>query len=169
MKRIIMFVVLAITALFTAPAARADGLAAGDNLLTLSGTGATSTDQASFSFGGSVQLSHMITNEIEVLVSDSPLYSDVNGATWINTVAVGAAFDFPGISIGGKALVPFVGGSVGYISGAGKDQGELSAFGGARYFIDKSTFLYGSVGYGWGFDGSETNALAYGVGIGWRF
>ncbi len=149
--------------------ARADALQAGDNMLTLSGSGASSTDQASFSFGGSVQLSHMLTNTVEIFAADSPLYSDVNGATWINTVSLGAAFNVPGITIGGKDLIPFIGGSLGYISGAGNDQGQVSALGGARYFIDKSTFLYGTVSYGWGFDGDQTNALAYGLGIGWRF
>jgi hypothetical protein len=158
-----------IVALLYAGVAKADALQAGDNLLTLSGSGASSTDQASFSFGASAQLSHMLTNTVEVFISDSPLYSDVNGSTWINTVAVGAAFDVPGITIGGKDFVPFVGASVGYISGAGNDTGQINAFAGARFFLDKSTFVFASAGYGWGFDGSESNAMNYSLGLGWRF
>jgi hypothetical protein len=143
----------------------------GDSMLTLSGGGAsTVSGDNSFSLSVSAQLSHMVTNEFEILVADAPGYTDAGpGSSWTNTFAIGLAYNVPGIKIADKDFVPFIGGSCGYMSGFGDDTFTTGAFGGARYFVDKSTFIFGQVAYSWGWNGSESDALLYSLGIGWKF
>jgi hypothetical protein len=138
--------------------------------LTLGGTG--TTDKNVHNGGGSLAggFGWFFTPNFEVSVRDSASYNDFGtGHTWSNEVR--GALDF---NLNFDRFQPFVGANVGYLDGnIRRGTGEAAPEAGLKFFLNNTTYLYGTIEYNFLFNNSDTTIsngqFAYGVGIGVRF
>ena len=157
-------------ALLPAAAARAQ-FEAGDFELTLSGSGFSDEtfDGGQFQVNGS--LGYFFTDNFELSLRQGFGYTDVtndfNGST---RVAADYHFDL-------DRWQPFVGANLGYLYGGPfRDTFAAGPEAGVKYFVNDTTFLYGSLAYDFFFrnasnidDDFENGQFVYSVGIGFRW
>lgn len=140
----------------------------GDWDLTLSGSGFSNEDFDATTLSAVGTLGHFLTDQIEVNVrqglsfADSEASSDFAGST-----AAGADFHFA-LS---ETVIPFVGGAIGYRYGDGIDSDFYATpEAGVKYFVNSTTYVFGSVGYQFGWDNDADDDLwVYALGVGFRW
>jgi hypothetical protein len=148
---------------------------AGNWELTLTGQGSNDNDFDSGDFGINVSLGHFLTKELEVAVRQGVSYSDgfddgednLNGST---VIALDYHFDL-------GQWQPFVGILGGGVYGDGTNDTFLAgAEAGVKYFVNKTTFIFGTARYEFFFDdgdefddAADDGRFVYGLGIGFLF
>lgn len=139
---------------------------------TLSGTGSSSQDVDSGSFGVSGGLGYFIADQLELGVRQTVAYSDFNaGTNVVASTSVNLDYHF---DLG--QFQPFIGASIGYTYGDVNDSFYGGPEGGIKYFVKPETFIYGLVQYQYFFDqGSgivnnfDDGSFVYAIGIGFTF
>lgn len=150
---------------------RASYFGPGDFELTLSGTGFSDErlDGGQFQVNGS--LGYFVDEHIELSVRQGLGYTDLtndfNGST---RVAVDYHFNL-------DRWQPFIGANIGYLYGGPfRDTWAAGPEAGVKYFVNDTTFIYGSLAYDFFFrnasnidDEFNNGQFVYGVGIGFRW
>jgi hypothetical protein len=135
----------------------------GDWTFTLSGSGLSSNDFDTNYFGFQGSVGYFIDPNLEVSLRQQVNYgdSDVDGAT---RLAIEYYLDM-------DRLKPFIGGSTGWIYGDNtRNSFILGVQGGARYFLNASTFLFGRLEYLMAVrDPIDEGQWIYNLGFGFRW
>jgi len=140
---------------------------------TLSGSGSNDKKFEAGSFGISGSIGYFFTKELELSLRQSVDYAD-NGdsSAWSGSTRVALDYHF---HIG--RFVPFIGANIGYVYGEHvADTWEAAPEAGVKFFVNATTFIYGTVEYefffrnggeaGRGFDNGQ---FVYSIGIGFRW
>lgn len=116
---------------------------------------------------------------VELSIRQSAAYNDIGGVGWNASTRVSIDWNFPLGDTG--AFTPFIGVNGGYAYGThGLHNWEAAPEAGLKYYINGSTFIFGSIEYQFFVDqhSSNTNTFSnrlskgefiYGLGIGVRF
>ncbi|HEV7302394.1 MAG TPA: hypothetical protein VGN72_23850 [Tepidisphaeraceae bacterium] len=149
------------------------GFFKGDNEFTLTGAGAASDDFDVNAFGFAAQYGYFFEDNIEV---GARLNGALSSGESSYQLGIGAAIDYHFRLMNGR-LNPFVGAVLGY--NFGDDVNDSFAAGpevGVKYFVNETTFLFGSASYQWSFrDGGDSDVASdegqfvYAVGVGFKF
>jgi hypothetical protein len=147
----------------------------GDKEFTLGGSGGNDKEFRAGSINANASLGYFLTDSFEIGVRQSASYADAgqnqkqiwNGST---RGAIDYNLDF-------GRWRPFVGANIGFVYGQGvSDTWEAAPEAGLKYFVNDTTFLYGTVEYQFFFRdaGDADNAFndgqfVYTLGIGFRF
>lgn len=145
--------------------------------LTLSGQGANDNDFDGVSFGGNATLGYYFTPQHQVNVRQVVQYTDVgvDGHAWDGATRVGYDFHF---DFGqDQRVIPFVGAEIGYVYGdSTEDTWAAGPEAGVKWYVNDTTFIYGSVLYEFFFedgddadDSFDDGQFVYSLGIGFRF
>lgn len=147
--------------------------------LTLSGQGYNDVDFDGTTFGGNATVGYYFTPQWQVNLRQSVNYTDLTsgdeGSSWDGATRVGVDYHF---DFGqDQRFIPFVGAEIGYLYGQSTD--DTFAAGpeaGVKWYVNDTTFIYGSVLYEFLFDsGDEADdsfddgRFVYSLGIGFRF
>ena len=141
----------------------------GDWELTLSGSGLSSDDFESTSLAANGSIGYFFTDQLEGAIRQNVTYVNVedDGDDFAGSTAVGVDFHFDL-----DRWQPFVGAFIGYRYGdAVEDDWFATPEGGLKYFVNNTTFIFGSVGYQFGFDSDDDldDLWVYALGIGFRW
>ena len=145
----------------------------GDKEITLSGQAANGPDWDGVFLGVNGSVGYFITDNLELSLRQSLTYTDIgvdSALSGSTRVALDFHFDM-------EALQPFVGANFGYVYGdAVNDTFEAAPEGGAKWFVNSTTFIFGMVEYQFFFDSGDSASgsfddgqFVYTLGIGFRF
>lgn len=143
--------------------------------LTLVGAGSSDNDFDAGGFNVNAQLGYYFTQQLQGLVRQTAGYND-NGSddSWGGSTRVGVAYhfdydqDFP--------VIPYIGVNLGYQYGDLADTWIAGPEIGVKWYVNSTTFIFGSVAYDFFFEdvddadeGFDDGQFIYGLGIGFRF
>ena len=143
--------------------------------LTLAGSGQNSSRFNGVAAGGDISIGYYLTDNFEVGIRQSVQYSDLGGGVSL-TASTRAAIDY-NIPLGDhNQWVPYFGANIGYDYGKSvRDTWEAAPEGGVKYFLNSSTFIFGSVEYQFFFqhggaigNGFKDGEFIYSLGVGFR-
>jgi len=166
---------IVIAALCLLPAV-AQAQARGPWEVTLGGSGANGSRFDGFSGAINGSIGYFFSDNLEVSARQSLDYTDVGVRKSLNgSTRVAVDLHFPLGDMG--QFQPFVGLNIGYVYGdAVNDTWEGAPEGGIKWFVNNTTFIYGSIEYQIFFDRHSSTSqnfsdgqFVYGVGIGFRF
>jgi hypothetical protein len=143
--------------------------------ISLLGSGSNDNDFDAGGFSASASAGYYFTDQFQVQGRQSVTYSDFGDSSWSAVTRVGAFYHFNYSTE--QRLVPYVGGTIGYVYGdAVSDTFVAGPEAGVKFFVNDTTFLFGSVTYDFFFDdGDEADdafsdgQFVYGLGIGFQF
>ncbi len=136
----------------------------GDKDFTLTGGGTSDRGVHDASIDVNASVGYFISNEVEIGLRQSVSYNHaLAGET--------SGFADYNFSLDSGKLAPFVGLSLGYTYGSvTKNEWGVGPEAGVRYFVNPTTYLYGSLTYQFDLNrGFSTGEFDYNVGIGFRF
>ncbi len=141
----------------------------------LSGSGSNDVDFANGGFNFDATLGYHFTDQWEVALRQSFGYSDFGTSSWTGGTRIGGYYNFNFDEE--QRIVPYAGLTVGYIYGdAVADTFVAGPEAGLKWFVNDTTFVYGSVSYEFLFDDADEvddsfddGQFVYGLGIGFRF
>jgi outer membrane protein W len=164
-----IFAALLVAALVATPGTARAQFRPGDWDLTLNGSGSNDKDFNTGGFAGTVGLGNFVTPNVEVGVRQGLGISSNDNDTNL-TGNTSLAVDFHFLNADSK-VVPFVGGTIGYAYGDGvDDHWAAGPEAGVKWFLNQTTYVYGSVGYQFDLDqGLDAGSFQYGLGLGLRF
>ncbi|MGH8532378.1 MAG: hypothetical protein ACREV1_06495 [Gammaproteobacteria bacterium] len=145
------------------------GPVAGNWEATLSGTGDSDTgdgfDNSDFGFAGSI--GYYLTKNIPLTFKQGVNYADVGNSSFLNGRSVFQAayqWDF-------ARWQPYLGLNLGGLYGAGvEDDGVWGPEGGLKFFVNESTFIFGSISYEMLIsECCKDGVVPYSLGIGFDF
>lgn len=166
---------IVIAALCLLPAV-AQAQARGPWEITLGGSGANGSRFNGFTGAINGSVGYFFSDNLEVSVRQSLDYTDVGVPKQLNgSTRVAVDLHFP-LGDAGQ-FQPFVGVNIGYVYGDSvNDTWEGAPEGGIKWFVNNTTFIYGSIEYQIFFDRHSSTSqnfsdgqFVYGVGIGFRF
>ena len=143
--------------------------------ITLIGAGSNDNDFDAGGFNVAASFGYYFTDEIQVQLRQGITYSDFGDSSWSGVTRLGAFYHF---NFGSEQqFVPYVGATVGYVYGdAVSDTFVAGPEAGLKFFVNDTTFLFGSVTYDFFFeDGDDADdafsdgQFVYGLGIGFQF
>ena len=140
--------------------------------LTLSGVGLNDNDFKSTAFSAQGQLGYYLdeASQHEVSVRQTVIFSDVGaGGSLDGATSIGYDYHF---DFGqDQPIVPFIGAQVGYRYGDATNDSITAGFeGGAKYYVNDTTFIFGKIGYDFLLKESfGDGAFNYALGIGFRW
>jgi hypothetical protein len=141
--------------------------------LTLSGQGANDNDFNGASAGINFQLGYYLdqAGQHEVSLRQGFNWSDSFGPGSSMDGSTAIVYDYHFDLGADQPIVPFVGASIGYTYGDSTDDSIIAGLeGGAKYYVNTTTFIYGRVGYDFLLKESfGDGAFNYGLGIGFRW
>jgi len=148
----------------------AQGFSQGDKTFELSGTGVADKDfdNSAFSFQGA--LGYFFTDNIEGVIRQDLAFADVGDSSWNAATRVALEYNF---DMG--RVWPLVGASLGYMYGDDVDDTWMGGIqGGARVFVNQTTYILGTAEYEWLFDsgddeGFDDGRWVFSLGIGFRW
>ncbi len=147
--------------------------------LELGGTGTNGPNFNGFSASANGSFGYYFNDVVELSIRQSAAYNDIGGVGWNASTRVSIDWNFPLGDTG--AFTPFIGVNGGYAYGThGLHNWEAAPEAGLKYYINGSTFIFGSIEYQFFVDqhSSNTNTFSnrlskgefiYGLGIGVRF
>jgi hypothetical protein len=148
--------------------ARAD-FQAGNWDLQVGGNGIANHEVNAATFGLSGQLGYFLTKNLEVGLHQTFNYAEAphteSALSGTTSIVADWNFDFGN-------FVPFAGGNIGYSYGnhatSTRDTWAAGPEGGLKYFLNSSTYLYGSVAYEFLFNTNHagSSGFVYSVGLG---
>lgn len=149
------------------------GFFRGDRTFTLSGAGTASEDLDTNSFGFSSSYGYLLEDNLELGARLNGAFASPSNSSY--QIGIAAAIDYHFPMMDGR-LNPFVGALLGYNFGENtNDSFAAGPEGGVKYFVNDTTFLYGSLAYQWffrsggGADAFEDGSFSYAIGIGFKF
>lgn len=143
--------------------------------LLLAGAGSSDNEFDGGGFQLNAQVGYYFTDALQVNVRQSAGYSDFGDSSWNAGTRVGVDYHF---DLGAdQRVVPFVGVAAGYLYGdATNDTWIAGPEGGVKFYVNDTTFIYGSVAYEFLFDDAEEaddsfsdGQFVYAVGVGFRW
>lgn len=144
------------------------GFQEGDWDLVFSGQGGSSSNFDSNNFSFQAGLGYFLRNWIELAGRQEVTYADVhNGGSAVNGSTRFAA-DF---YVDMVRLQPYIGGNIGFVYGDNVSDGfELGVEGGAKYFVNTSTYVFGALDYLMALSDLSDGRWVYSLGLGitWR-
>lgn len=139
-----------------------------DWTLTLVGAGSSEQGFDATGLTAAGALGYFFTDQIEVNFRQGFSYfdSETSSSAFAGTTAIGADFHFDL-----DKWAPFLGAAIGYRYGDAVDDVFFAVpEGGVKYFVNNTTYIFGSVGYQFGFSGANSDDLwVYSLGIGFRW
>ena len=144
--------------------------------LTLSGSGSNTGRFNGFTAGAAASLGYYLNENLEVRFQQTVNYSDFVSPPAF-TASSDAALDY-NIPLGDHdQWVPFFGANIGYVYGKNvTDTWEAAPEAGVKYYVNSTTFIYGSAEYQFFFkragglnNGFKEGQFVYDLGIGFRF
>jgi hypothetical protein len=147
--------------------------------ITLLGSGSNDVDFDGGSFVVNGSVGYYFNDQWQAAVRQSFGYSDTGGSdsdsSWTGTTRVGAFYHFNYAA--DQRIVPYLGVNVGYIYGdQTADSFIAGPEAGVKWFVNDTTFLYGSVAYEFLFEEADDadssfddGQFVYGLGIGFQF
>lgn len=143
------------------------GPRAGNWEATLTGTGQSSDDFDDSNFGMTGSLGYYFTKNFVLTFKQGLNYDDVGNSSLVN----GRSIIQPAYQWDLKRWQPYLGLNVGAIYGAGvDDEAVFGPEGGVKYFVNESTFIFGSISYEMLVDECCSDGIIpYSVGIGFDF
>ncbi len=144
----------------------------GDWELTLTGSGLSDNDFDATTLAANASLGYFFSDQIEVGVRQGIGFSENGDSTFTGATSVFGDFHFDL-----DRWQPFIGANIGYIYGDNVEETFVAGpEGGIKYFVNNTTFIFGSVQYQFFFeddDDAEDNfddgQWVYGLGIGFRW
>ena len=150
------------------------GFEKGDVDITLSGSGQNGPDFDGFTASANGSAGYFLTDALELGIRQTATYSDIassgnlSGAT---RVFIDYHFELA------PNLYPYIGGNIGYVYGdAVNDTFAAAPEAGIKYFVNPTTYIFGSVEYQFFFDKANQASdnfsdgqFIYGLGIGFVF
>jgi hypothetical protein len=141
----------------------------------LSGSGSNDTDFAAGGFNVDATLGYHFTDQLELVGRQSFGYSDFGDSSWSGGTRLGGYYNFNFDE--DQKIVPYAGVNLGYIYGdAVADTFVAGPEAGLKWFVNDTTFVYGSVSYEFFFDKANDidsnfsdGQFVYGLGIGFKF
>ena len=160
-------VLVALFAMFLAPAAAKAQFDEGDWEMFVAGSGASDSGFDNTSLSATVSIGYFFNDNLEAGVRQ--------GITFVDTDAGGS--DFAGSTAGFvdyhfdlDRWQPFVGAFIGYAYGDGvDDDGNYGPEGGVKYFVNSTTFIAATVQYVLPFDSDNDEFWQYSVAVGWKW
>lgn len=156
-----LFTVMFIALLILPLAANAGQFQRGDRTLSLGGSGSSSNDFDASNFNTEISYGKFFRDNIEVSVRQGLSFADTGGDSAFNGSTRFAAdyyFDF----ITDERWQPFAGVNIGYLYGdTVKEQFIAGPEIGARYFVNNTTFIAGTIEYQFLFEDAEGAENAY--------
>ena len=161
------FLIVLLTAALTAPAFAQRGPDQGDWELTLSGSGSNDRDFDEGEFSITGDLGQYVTPELLLALRQTVSYVSAGDDNFFASTRVAADYHF---DLGG-ALVPFVGGNIGYVYGGRvRDTVAAGPEGGVKYYMRDDAFLFGRVEYQFFFRSNDLDdRVIYTIGAGFNF
>lgn len=164
---------LPVLALLAVPAISSAAFEAGDLELTLTGNGTAPKAFTTGQVGATGSLGYFLTKEFEAGVRQEVSYiaaphtagSGVKDHAWggFTDGFIDYHFDF-------GAWQPFVGAFGGYQYPAGlRGSWAVGPEVGVKYFVNSTTFIFGSVGYSYALEAPPTSQFIGNLGVGFRF
>ncbi len=149
------------------------GFNQGDWELTLVGSGSNDSDFDAGGFSVNANVGYFIVDNLEIVVRQGFGYTDFGGdSDWIGAtrVAIDYHFDL-------ERFQPFIGASIGYLYGDRTvDTFAAGPEAGLKFFVNETTFIYGSVAYEFLFDDAgdaddnfDDGQFVYALGIGFKW
>ncbi|MFT3785560.1 MAG: hypothetical protein QM770_05275 [Tepidisphaeraceae bacterium] len=143
--------------------------------LTLLGAGTSANDFDSGGFQFSADVRYNFTDQWALGVMQSFGYSDFGDSSWSGGTRIAGYYNFnyePD-----QRVVPFVGLELGYLYGdATNDTFAAGPIAGLKWYVNDTTFLFGSVTYEFLFDNTsdidsntDDGQFVYGLGVGFNF
>ncbi|MEX1057115.1 MAG: hypothetical protein WED11_05260 [Natronospirillum sp.] len=157
------------------------GPVAGDQELTLSGSGGMSEDFDNFSFSGDADWGWYLQDSLLVGVRQNVSYVNIPDTELTDDFWQGSSRAYADWVFNMDALRPFVGASLGYIYGdAIEDSVFVGLEGGSKIYVQEKTFINARAEYQWSFadaddldegveDAFENSAVALALGVGYNF
>jgi len=146
------------------------GFSQGDKTLQLSGTGLADKDFDTSAFSLQGALGYFFTDRIEGAVRQDLAFADVGDSSWSAATRVALDYNF---DLG--RIWPLVGASIGYVYGDDVHDTWVGGLeGGARIFVNQTTYVLGTAEYEWFFDSGDNSGFSDGqwifsLGIGFRW
>jgi hypothetical protein len=149
------------------------GFDAGEWTLRLGGTGSSSNDFDFSSFSIEATVGHFFTDNLALELDQGFGFVDAPGGTdWFASTRIGPVYYFDL-----ERWQPFLGGNIGAIYGdAVRNQFIAGLKGGVAYFVNTTTFVYGSLEYQFLFrsargvsDNFDDGRFVYTLGVGFTF
>lgn len=141
--------------------------------LTLSGQGANDNDFDGLSVSAQGQLGYYIDDaaQHQVNLRQNLIYSDTGGpgSSLDGSTAIGYDYHF---DFGqDQPIVPFLGASIGYRYGDATDDSWIAGLeGGAKFYVNDTTFIFARVGYDFLLQESfGDGSFNYALGVGFRW
>jgi hypothetical protein len=157
----------------SAPAAAQVRQGAWEATITGSGNADNSLHNGGIDVTGSV--GYFLTDQFMIGLRQNVGYVDT-GADNAFTATTRAAADWHFLFREDQKVIPFVGATLGYLYGDVRDQWIAGPEAGVKWFLNESTFLYGTVAYDFLFrnpsdagDAFDDGRFVYGVGIGFTW
>jgi hypothetical protein len=164
LRRLFVAFVPAMALLLSLPATSQAQFKQKDWDLTLSGSGTNDRDFRTFTASATAGIGWFWTDQFEIGARPSVNISD-GGSDYLWNIAAFGDWHFDL----GNGWLPFVGANIGYQFGGGEVEDGWSAGpeGGIKYFVNATTYVYGSVTYEFNLnDGIDSGAWVYGLGLG---
>jgi len=140
----------------------------GDWELTLTGSGVSSDDFNSTGLSVAGGVGYFLNDQFEIGGRQTLNFNAIDGGDSAFAATTRAFIDF---HFDLDRWQPFIGASAGYRYGDDVDDEFIAGLeAGLKYFVNATTFVYGS--FGWDFsleDSLDEGNWVYGVGIGFRF
>ena len=143
--------------------------------LELSGSGANGHKFNGFNGALNGDIGYFFSNEFELGVRQTLVYSDIGGVSLNASTRVAADLHFP---LGDQnQFLPFVGANIGYVYGHGVvNTFEAAPEGGLKWFFSNDWFLFGQIEYQFFFRSGhgagsafKNGEFVYTLGLGVRF
>ena len=160
-------VLVALFAMFLAPAAAKAQFDEGDWEMFVAGSGASDSGFDNTSLSLSLSLGYFFNDNLEAGVRQGIVFSDTDagGSDFAATTAGFVDFHFDL-----DRWQPFVGAFIGYAYGDDvDDDGVWGPEGGVKYFVNSTTFIAATVQYVLPFDSDNDEFWQYSVAVGWKW
>ena len=160
-------VLVALFAMFLAPAAAKAQFDEGDWEMFVAGSGISDSGFDNTTLSVDLSLGYFFNDNLEAGVRQGISFSDTDagGSDFAGTTTgfVDYHFDL-------DRWQPFVGAFIGYAYGDGvDDDGVYGPEGGVKYFVNSTTFIAARVAYVLPFDSDNDEFWQYSVAVGWKW
>ena len=160
-------VLVALFAMFLAPAAAQAQFDEGDWEMFVAGSGASDDSFDNTNLSISASLGYFFNDNLEAGVRQGIIFSDTDAG---GSDFAGSTYGFVDYHFDMDRWQPFVGGFIGYVYGDGvEDDGTWGPEGGVKYFVNSTTFLAFTVQYVIPFESDSDEFFQYALAVGWKW
>ena len=160
-------VLVALFAMFLAPAAAKAQFDEGDWEMFVAGSGVSDSGFDNTNLSATLSLGYFFNDNLEAGVRQGFVFVDTesSGSNFAGTTAAFVDYHFDL-----DRWQPFVGAFIGYQYGDGvDDDGQYGPEGGVKYFVNSTTFIAATVQYVLPFDSDNDEFWQYSLAVGWKW